>query len=68
MGLIKAAFYIIPVYIISEVILKYTTYVRKWLETYIRILPDWIRIYIENKIINRETIMFYLLVVALILF
>ena len=68
MGLIKAAFYIIPVYIISEFILKYTTYVRKWLETYIRILPDWIRIYIENKIINRETIMFYLLVVALILF
>ena len=68
MGLIKAAFYIIPVYIISEFILKYTTYVRKWLETYIRILPDWIRIYIENKTINRETIMFYLLVVAMILF
>ena len=68
MGLIKAAFYIIPVYIISEFILKYTTYVRKWLETYIRILPDWIRIYIENKTINRETITFYLLVVAMILF
>lgn len=66
MGLLKAAIYLGIAYAISEIFMG-TIYSIRQLPLY-EYLPKTIRDYIQLKSTNRETVMFYLLVIMLILF